>query len=207
MLSVVLKYSSMKSIPHLENIIDTVMVESAKPKQSQNISAFLRVFHMILASISDWTGAELTRSTVVIPNVDDEEKLRQNWLKILEDPEIEEVVAEESEEEDETDQINKETPAEVPSHIQITISIMKRCIKYISLRNKMDKCLVLDTLCVGLKILTPHTNELLPIVHLLWQPFVERLKDRDAVVLRNCFSLLVVLGRSAKDFLYKRTAK
>lgn len=185
------------------------MAESAKPQQSRNISAFLRVFHMILASISDWTHAELSKPAVVVPNVDDESELCQKWLKILEDPEIEEVGAEESdEEEDANDQIDEEKPAdEIPSHIQITISILKRCIKYISMRNKMDKCLVLDTLYVGLEVLTPYTNELLPIVHTLWQPFVERLKDRDSVVLRKCFLLLVLLGRLAKDFLYKRTTK
>lgn len=198
----------MKSLPHLGNIIDTVMTESAKPQQTHNISAFLRVFHMILSSILNWTKVELSRSTAIVPSVDDEAELLDKWLKIIEDPVIEEVGAEEAEEtEEKDDNIDEAAPAEVPSHIQITISILKRCIKYISLRNKMDKCLVLDTLCVGLEVLAPYTNELLPIVHLLWQPFVERLKDRDSVVLRNCFSLLVVLGRLAKDFLYKRTTK
>lgn len=210
MLSVVLKYSSMKSIPHLENIIDTVMVESAKPQQSHNISAFLRVYHMILVSISGWAEVDLRKTSVVVPIVDDEAELLHKWLQILEEPVIEEVGIDETENDDDNEdyQIDEEAPsAVIPSHINITISILKRCIKYISLRNKMDKCLVLDTLCVGLEVLAPYTNELLPIVHTLWQPFVERLKDRDAVILRKCFWLLVVLGRLAKDFLYKRTTK
>lgn len=210
-LSVVLKYSSLKSIPHLENIIDTVMAESAKSQQSQNISSFLRVFHMLLASISDWTDASSSSSSVVISrSVEDESKLCRKWLDMINEPVIEEIETEEiADEEIDEENVDNEEQAtdEVPSHIQITVNILKRCINYISIRNKMDKCLVLDSLCVGLSVLEPYTNELLPMVHAVWQPFIERLKDRDAVVLRKCFALLVVLGKLAKDFLYKRTSK
>lgn len=107
----------------------------------------------------------------------------------------------------EGDEQEEPKPPELPKHIQIACIILKRCIKQISTKNKMDKCLVLDTIVLGLNVIGGYENELLPMVHALWPPFSERIRDQDAVILRKCFGVLVVLGGLAKDFLYQRTTK
>lgn len=226
-LSVVLKYSSLNSIPHLENIISTVLNESSKHEQTPNMSSFLKVFQMILLGIDRWNvSTETTCNDGTTTGTDDSEiELRQNWLKILHsvdddeygvhDPatpfdatkfrdEQEQKLNDENEADDELDEKNNET---MPPYMDVTTQIMKRFIKYISTKSQMDKCIVLESIVCGLNILKVKENQLLPIVHLIWKPFVERFKENDPVVLRRCFQLLMKLGEVSRDFIYQRTAK
>lgn len=224
-LSVVLKYSSLTSIPHLENIITTVLSESSKNVQNANISSFLKVFKMILFRIDEWNvQTEASHNEITTNTEDSEVELRRNWLKILnsiedefDDPnrtatfdaakfkeEQEQKLRNENEPENEQD---NETDEVLPPYMDVTVQIMKRCIKYIPIKSQMDKCIVLESAACGLNILKSKENQLLPIVHLIWKPFVERFKENDPIVLRRCFQLLMKLGEVSKEFIYQRTAK
>lgn len=225
-LSVVLKYSSLDSIPHLENIITTVLNESSKHEQTPNMSSFLKVFQMILFRINKWNVSTATTHDEHSSAIDDSEiELRQNWLKILQPAadefdehscaetfdetkfreDQEQKLNDEIEANDEMDETTKELP--LAPYMDVTIQIMKRFIKYISTKSQLDKCIVLESIVCGLNILRVKDNQLLPIVHLIWKPFVERFKENDPIVLRRCFQLLIKLGEVSRDFIYQRAAK
>lgn len=224
-LSVVIKYSSLDSIPHLENIITTVMAESAKPYQLRNTLYFLNIFHMILQGISVWllkNCTEPVENKTESPKIEDQNdsNFYSLWVDMIrkeddlnDDLEEENIPLEEKlkkmheslHEEDNEEQTNEEV-SETPAFIKFTINILKRCIRYVSSKNRNEKLVALDTICVGLEIIKPYENELLPIVHLVWQPFAERVHDKDPIILRKCFTVLHILAKHAKDFIYKRTA-
>lgn len=189
------------------------------------MSSFLKVFQMILLRIDKWNISIETNCDENSTEIDDNEiQLRENWLKILRsvDDELddhgngttfdeskfraeqEQKLNDENEVGDELDEKNVEI---LPPYLDVTTQIMKRFIKYISTKSQMDKCIVLESIVCGLNILKVKENQLLPIVHLIWKPFVERFKETDPIVLRRCFQLLMKLGEVSKDFIYQRTAK
>lgn len=213
-----MRYSSLSSVAYLESIINTVLDESAKPYQAVNISSFIQVFHMILDSFNRWTQNttpqldDVETSPTGNTSQTSESVVLQKWLDLLSPPnqptEDNEDSCSDAQFPENYSQAEEETkPADLPKHVQIACVILKRSIKHMSTKSKMDKCLVLDTLILGLTVIGGYENELLPMVHALWPPFSERIRDQDAVILRKCFGVLVVLGDLAKDFLYQRTSK
>lgn len=211
-------------MPHLENIIVRVLDESSKHEQTPNMSAFLKVFQMILYRIDKFNVTPKSMDGKVTTETDDdnEDELCRNWLQILQPMEADDYEHEttfdkmkflqEQEEKlksegDAVDNIDDESKEMLPPYMDVTVQIMKRFVKYISTKSQMDKCVVLESIVCGLNILRQRENELLPIVHLIWRPFVERFKEDDPIVLRRCFQLLTKLGEVSKDFIYQRTAK
>lgn len=185
------------------------MNESSKKYNVKQITSFLKVFHILLNGISKWTIDRtifVESSTAEInSNVHNELELCQKWLNLLQ-------LNSTKEDEEDNDNVpvvasDEDKPIELPQHIQITLIILKRCIKYISTRSKMDKCLAIDSIRIGIEIIKTYENELLPMVHEIWPPFVERFKEQDIIVQRKCYNLLIILGRVAKDFIYKRMKK
>jgi len=57
----------------------------------------------------------------------------------------------------------------------------------------------------GLPIIAPFENQLLPFVHKLWSPMVQRFSpSQDVVVLRLSFELLCVTASTSKSFIRRR---
>lgn len=218
-LSVVIKYSSLEAIPHLESIIHTVLLESAKSSQSQNILAFLRVFHMILCGVREWT-IDIGSAPKDTPTSSEAVITHRSWMEFLrqsdgldDDTDIDmdkEPVAEDA---DAVEPMNEEPDDEdhpappKPVFIEFTLNILKRCIRYISSRVRAEKLVALDAICVGLDIIKACEDDLLPMVHGIWTPFVERVRDNDPIILRRCFSVLHILAKYARDFIYRRTTE
>jgi hypothetical protein len=97
---------------------------------------------------------------------------------------------------------------EPPVHIKLTASILGRSLHYLPSKNQARRLLVLDILKNGLLVLKDWEDELLPIVHQIWSPLVDRFKDtEEAVVVNYSFQLLVVLAQLSKEFIRSRTAK
>lgn len=95
----------------------------------------------------------------------------------------------------------------LPKYIEMTLNILRRCLKSISSKNRDEKIVAIETISIGLNIIKDNEDQLLPMVHLIWQPLAERVKDNDPIILRRCFSLLVTLSKLSKDFIYQRTTK
>lgn len=97
---------------------------------------------------------------------------------------------------------------DVPLHIKLIVAILNRSLNFLPSKDRTRKLLVLEILSNGLEIIRDWENELLPIVHKIWSPFVDRFKEfDDPVVINYSFLLLVTLARLSKDFLRSRTAK
>lgn len=219
-LSVVIKYSSLDSIPHLENIIVTVLDESAKGYQLQNILSFLKVFYMILQGIREWLKQNVIENAEEVTNSDQNPNpnFHTEWLNILRrEDKFDEIVDdetdtinmnyEEKDGEEYHEDVNEKKPVEKPVFVEFTIKILNRCVRYVSSKNRDEKLVALDTICIGFDIIKAYENDLLPMVHSMWQPFAQRVKDNDPVILRKCFAVLNILATYAKDFMYHRTSK
>lgn len=181
------------------------MKESEKPLQQRNTGSFFEIFYVIMMQIRA-LDIDTSLKNVATAAADDDVFL-EKWLKMIQpqkdsnDSDDEESAA--------TDQgvDVDETVVELPQQIKLTVTILKRCIHNLRSPIRLDICLVLDTISVGLQVLSSWTDELLPIVHLLWPPFVQRCRDLDIVVNRKYFTVLMLLSELAKDFLYIRMKK
>lgn len=220
-LNVVLQYSSLESMPHLENIVSTILVESAKGHQINNMTSFLRVFNVLLTAIRKWM-LPTTEDTNIVKASDTKftEKrvvaMCEQWLALyIEDPldaaneeetEATDVdIPESMEDLDGDEEVAVEKPT--PLHINLTLKIMERCTRYLASKKQEDKIIALEAIPIGLDIIKDRENDLLPMVHKIWSPFVERIKDENPIVLRRCFYLLQILAKYAKDFIYHRSVK
>lgn len=60
-----------------------------------------------------------------------------------------------------------------------------------------------------LLILCEKENQLLPVVHKMWAPLVNRFKydQDDPLIMRRSFELLCVMAVTARDFIKNRALK
>lgn len=214
---VVLKYTTLDYMPHVEGILSTVLDESVKSYQTKNTLSFLKLFRIILVGIQSLTKQEEKDNTLQ-PKVLEPRLNHKDWLNsLLEKDDLEqEVDVDENIEPTDTienesnvddTQSNADNAIEKPKFIEITLSIMKRCIRYVASTNRDEKLVALDTIYVGIEIIKMYENDLLPMVHAIWQPFAELIRNTDPIILRRCFSLLLILATYAKDFIYQRSSK
>lgn len=104
-----------------------------------------------------------------------------------------------------------DSPAEEPSkpslprHIELIKEIIGQSVKFLSNSEQTQQILALECLISGVPLLKDYEDELLPLVHLLWAPLVEKFRQKDPVVLNRCFSLLHILALHTKEFIVKRS--
>lgn len=208
-LKVVLNYCSLESLPHLENIIATVLHEGARSNQTKNDLSFIELFRMILLAIRR-TLCEVPDQSQPSDGFDAEKKSARNWIEMLnaieDHDEPMEADKEESTNDDRCDEESVDEP--VSSHpplVEQTDKIMKRCVRNLASTNRDEKIAAFDTLCIGLDIIRRFENVLLPIVHLIWGPFTQQcMRDKSPVIRRRCICLLTKLAEYAKDFIHKQ---
>lgn len=95
-----------------------------------------------------------------------------------------------------------------PEHIKLTVLILQRTLHFLPSKSKETKILSLEILRNGLEVIKDWEDELLPIVHQIWSPLVNRFKeDNDPLIFNLSFQLLITLARLAKDFIRSRTVK
>lgn len=222
-LGVVLHYSSVNAIPHLENIIATIIKESANINQSPNILAFIRAFVHVLTTIRNHLQCErcVEKLQPLKNSSDNSRNYLEAWLNILSSGDIatdddsdadrqaesnlEANVTEPVEANDaEDDEVNKK----VPPLIELAKKMMQQIIPYFAAKKQEIKIAAIECLSIGLDIIKDYENELLPIVHVIWTPFVGQcIRDKNPVVLRHCIRLYVKLATYAKDFILKQSSR
>ncbi|KAF4519601.1 hypothetical protein B566_EDAN003768 [Ephemera danica] len=100
----------------------------------------------------------------------------------------------------------QEEPVNVPNYIKMTEAVMQRCTHVLPSPNKNRQAIALATLKIGIQILASHEDQLLPMVHRIWSPLLQRFSpSEDIVILRHSFELLCEMAHVAKCFLRKRT--
>lgn len=84
---------------------------------------------------------------------------------------------------------------------------MKHCLNFLPSKDIQKSLIAMSTLQEGLKILAEWENQLLPIVHLLWHPLVDRFHSENVLIINRAWQLLNVLSYVSKDFIRSRTLK
>lgn len=100
-----------------------------------------------------------------------------------------------------------EKDKKLPTHIKIIVEIMKRCLHFLPLKDVQKSLIAMQILQEGLPILVEWENELLPIVHQLWHPLIDRFNDKNALVINRSWQLLHVLADISNDFIRHRTLR
>lgn len=93
-------------------------------------------------------------------------------------------------------------------HVELTALILKRSLHFLPSKTQARKLLVLEILEQGVELLKEYEDELLPVVHQIWSPLIQRFKeDNDPVIMRLSIRLVSTLARLAKDFIRMRVVK
>lgn len=85
--------------------------------------------------------------------------------------------------------------------------VMKHCLHFLPSKEIQKSLIAMATLQEGLEILAEWENQLLPIVHLLWHPLVDRFHDDNVLIINRAWQLLNLLAHISKDFIRDRTLK
>ncbi|XP_016975679.1 uncharacterized protein LOC108042068 [Drosophila rhopaloa] len=214
-LTVVLQYSTRGNVPHLDSLFQTIREECSKSHQSSNVHSYLRVFRAFLNHVSHWQVNATAEINSELPmQVDEEHSVLNTWISVLNRPQLLEDINGDAdmtkepakdEAEDAEDTEPKPTKPDLPRHVEMVKDILGQVIKFISNADQEQQIAALECFSSGLPLLADYENELLPLVHLVWQPLVEKFRQKDALVLNRCFTLLHLLGVHAKDFILKRS--
>ncbi|XP_076766159.1 telo2 interacting protein 1 [Xylocopa sonorina] len=226
---VVMKYSTMDVLPCLKEIVEDVLLQLNNSYQQKNSYAFLKVFYTFTICIKNLTNTKhvTTKQEQQKASVEyaseciikhlleyyEAKKVDEDIEKSYEANEMEEQVEQEDDREEneyETDGCYVEQEEETkdpPFHIKMIEDVMKHCLHFLPSKEIEKSLIAMSTLQEGLEILVDWENQLLPIVHLLWHPLVDRFNDKNVIIINRAWQLLNVLGRVSKDFIQSRTLK
>lgn len=188
------------------------------------MNAFLRVFNAFVKHVARWQMSSDVEVSSVPMQVEDTQEVDhlQNWLDILERSNaivVDESVNMENETTaktttnttDDVEMKDEETEddlkPQLPRHILMVKDITSQVLKFVSFVDQTHQILALECLIQAVPLLRDYEDELLPLVHLMWSPLVEKFRNNEAVVLNRCFTLLNVLATHAKEFILKRSLK
>ncbi|CAL7933906.1 unnamed protein product [Xylocopa violacea] len=225
---VVMKYSTMDVLPCLKEIVEDVLLQLNNSFQQKNSYAFLKVFYTFTICIKNLTSTKHVITEQKQQNVS-AECASLNVIKYLleyyEAKKVDEDIEksyETNEMEEQEDQINdteneyeafasyaeqEEETRNPPFHIKMIEDVMKHCLHFLPSKEIEKSLIAMSTLQEGLEILVDWENQLLPIVHLLWHPLVDRFNDKNVIIINRAWQLLNVLARVSKDFIQSRTLK
>ena len=198
-----------------------VLLQSCDVLHDRNAVSFLRVFYTFVFSVRRWIKdnncdvskeaetLELVERTVktseVVNDIVDYHCLKRRSEDFKNDVDGSDS---DSERCSESGEVNTDREKKLPLFVEMTVSVLKRCIHFLPSKRREQKLLVLAILQEGLLILETWENELLPIVHAIWSPFVNRFTETSDYLVVNCsFGLLCILAKTAKDFIRSRTLK
>ncbi|CAG4970184.1 unnamed protein product [Parnassius apollo] len=226
-LSVVMEYSDTRILDYLYGIVDDVLVQSCDKFHERDLYAYLQVFLTFITRIRKWFHVEEDSKTTphnrtenfsVLKDVIEFAKNKEEAERLLSKEEfeedsgksVEEMYREDLKKKEEDvldydDRVTYESPP-LPRHVTVTVSILKRCINFITSKQRDDAILALKVLSLGLPILKHHENELLPLVHLTWAPLCTKVGAEPAVA-RAALDLLVTMATLSKDFIRNRAMK
>lgn len=198
-----------------------VLLQSCDVLRDRNAVSFLRVFYTFVLSVRRWikdNNCDDSKEVETLELVERTVKTSQVVNDIIDyhccKRRSEDFTCNfdgsdsDSEKCNESGEVNSEREKKLPLFVEMTVSVLKRCIHFLPSKRREQKLLVLAILQEGLLILETWENELLPIVHAVWSPFVNRFTETSDHLVVNCsFGLLCVLAKTAKDFIRSRTLK
>ncbi|XP_015182653.1 PREDICTED: TELO2-interacting protein 1 homolog [Polistes dominula] len=210
---VVMKYSSMDVLPCLKEIVLDVLLQLNSVSQKRNTYSFLNVFYIFILYIKKLTAeldANVTKTSPTLVNSKEERKANEQIDENFNDEITDEENTEKQNEQTETNSIAEEEEEEkknLPTHIKMVEDVLKSCLHFLPSKDRKQLLIAMLTLEEGLPILIKYENQLLPIVHQIWHPLVDRFKDQNVLLINRSWQLLRVLAHVSKDFIRSRTLK
>ncbi|XP_019889129.1 TELO2-interacting protein 1 homolog isoform X2 [Ooceraea biroi] len=228
---VVMKYSKLEFLPHLKGIVEDVLRQLSTSHYKKNTYSFLKVFYKFIVCIKmliESQDTEVAKKEDTRANSSPSETIILSLLeyynakKINEKIEAEEINIEGIESDadasniDPLEETNEDCPdsnvedkkdENLPAHIKIIITVMIRCLNFLPSKNVQESLMAMQTLQEGLPILIKWENELLPIVHKVWHPLMDRFEDENVLVINRAWQLLHVLADISNDFIKSRTLR
>lgn len=201
-ISVILEFCSKDVVGYVELIVHRLLEECAKYHKMDNLSAYLKIFGLFLKNMKK----EETEEMITKEKTSNE--ILVEWLRILNPPLDDDIEIETDNEDPKEEQPPpEETTKIVPKEVEITKEILKVALKHISSKQQSEVLASMETLTWGIAVLQSNQDELLPVVHQIWTPLAKRFSDENAIILRNCFKMLLILSEAAKDFIHRRTVE
>ncbi|XP_063909733.1 TELO2-interacting protein 1 homolog isoform X2 [Zophobas morio] len=220
-LAVVIQYSTKEVLNSTCDVVKELLLRTYDNRS--NLNSYLHVFKMFVCGLHKWLRIETVDAPFKTKKQKQEEfeDFRVSNIEPIEDfsdgvmgKSAEEMYKEDMEksrsqiEQECNEPVEEYKKPEPPTHIKLTVAILSRTLHYLPSKNQTRKLLVLEILKNGLPVLKEWEDELLPIVHQIWSPLVDRFKEgEDAVIVNYSFRLLVVLAKLSKEFIRSRTAK
>ncbi|XP_076226643.1 telo2 interacting protein 1 isoform X2 [Nomia melanderi] len=224
-IGVVMKYSTIDVLPCLREIVEDVLLQLNNNFQKKNSHAFLKVFFTFTVCIKKIVKPKdvpvIRKQSIIVENKSSkiiESLLDYYRIRKEIDKEIEESPADidledevETQALEECDEVHlteeKEEKQNLPLYIKMIEDVMRHCLHFLPSKEVEKSLLAMSTLQEGLQILAEWENQLLPIVHLLWHPLVDRFHDENVLIINRAWQLLNVLSSVSKDFIRSRTLK
>ncbi|KAJ8959272.1 hypothetical protein NQ314_006300 [Rhamnusium bicolor] len=213
-LAVVLKHSTIDVLPYIADIMKEVLLQSCDKFKDKNATAFLNLFKIFIQCLTLWFKIEIK----IEPLKSKAEKLQEiehfqvsgvsaevenTFSDDIMEKSAEEMYQEdmakkqkELEKEIEEPEIEEYKKPDPPLHIKLTVAILKRSLHFLPSKDRTRKLLVLNILSDGLEIIKDWEDELLPIVHQIWSPLVQRFKEFDDPLIIN-YKLLNKLSQES----------
>lgn len=183
-------------------------------------TAYLKVFKMFVISLRKWYKIELVPEQIKSRK---QKETEQEHFKVtgidctndFSDDVMGNKTAEEMYQEDlekqnaDVDTIDEdEQKPQPPLQVQLAALILKRSLHFLPSKQPTRRLLVLEILENGIELLKEWENELLPVVHQIWSPLVQRFQDEaDYLTMRNSVRLVATLARLSKEFIRMRVIK
>lgn len=219
-LSAMLLHGNKGLIPYLQDTLEEVL-SLIDYSSDQFLLSLVKVLNSVAFSVNKWfPGEKSTKKSEekdkiakkIIENTDLKEffiaqlKLKTTSLgdvsdDDLEEEEVEANGADQSEEEEKSNEKN------VPQHIKFTERVLEKCTHFLASKFVKVRLVVLDTTEHGVLALGSTENQLLPMIHKLWQPMVKCFSDDELVVRTRAVSVLGTMVNTAGQFMRRRVIK
>lgn len=183
-------------------------------------TAYLKLFKMFVVSLRKWYKIELEPEQIKSRK---QKETEQEHFKVtgidytndfsddvMGNKTAEEMYLEDLEEKNaDVDTIDEvEQKPQPPLQVQLAALILKRSLHFLPSKQQSRQLLVLEILEKGIELLKEWENELLPVVHQIWSPLIQRFQDEsDYLTMRNSVRLVATLARLSKEFIRMRVVK
>ncbi|XP_074104197.1 telo2 interacting protein 1 [Cotesia typhae] len=220
--AVVMKYSTMDVLPCLKEIVEDALTQLGANFQKANVYSLLKVLYTFTVCLKQLLGiSESVKKKEEEKEINIAERVIENLLEHCESKKVsedfendelggspEDILKDIENREDENPDYNAtEENREPPMHIKIIESIMKQCLHFLPSKDMAKLLLSMQTLQEGIFILKDWTDQLLPIVHEIWHPLVDRFQDSNILIINTAWQLLFTLAQVSEDFIRSRTLK
>ncbi|CAB3376131.1 Hypothetical predicted protein [Cloeon dipterum] len=203
-LCAILKHGSKDILPSVELVVGDVLTRC---QDNRVIPRYMDVFLALISNIRRFFPPEEVQNSAkkVELELHHESPVVEQLLLVEKLSRASVTDAEEANEDAQKMTETEEKEKIVPIHIRLIEAVLQRCFHMLPSKDKDIQILALRAMKRGLPILEPYEDQLLPLVHKLWSPLLQRFSpNQDVVVLRLSFELLCIVASCSKNFIRHR---